>query len=191
MPTKCLAFSVHISKRVEVGLSPGITPCRFGMFATAHLANAYECYEYKRQFDQYYLNTDWSQLQHHIIVLKDQMPSIAVSSMFSLDDLDAPETPRVTLSVFPADGQVMIAFSAVPKDAPFVMAYLDRILCSDGQFQKYLLSKLILQSCDNFVIAPTYYNALTQERQDAICQFYVETIVANAEDHEDERLYLF
>jgi hypothetical protein len=161
------------------------------MFATAHLANAYECYEYKRQFDQYYLSADWSQLQHHIIVLKDQMPSIAVSSMFSLDDLDAPETPRVTLSVFPAGGQVMIAFSAVPRDAPFATPYLDRILCSDGQFQKYLLSRLILQSCDNFVMAPTYYNSLTQERKDAICQFYVETIVENAEDHEDERLYLF
>ena len=39
---------------------------------------------------------DWSQLQHHIIVLKRQPASIAVSSMFSLDHVDAPETPRVT-----------------------------------------------------------------------------------------------
>ena len=186
-----LRFQSTYQKRVEVGLSPGTEPCDYGMFATAHLVNAHECYEYKRQFDHYFLNTDWSPLQHHIIVLKDQPPSIAVSSMFSLDDVDAPETPRVTLSVFPADNQVMVAFSAVPNDAPFVTTYLDRILSSNGYFQKYLLSKLILQSCDNFVIAPTYYDALTKDRKDATCQFYVETILENAEDREDERLYLF
>ena len=40
-------------------------------------------------------------------------------------------------------------------------------------------------------MAPTYYDALTQDRKDAIRQFYVDTILENAEDHEDERLYLF
>jgi hypothetical protein len=54
-----------------------------------------------------------------------------------------------------------------------------------------LLSKLILQSCDNFVMAPKYYNALTQDRKDAICRFYVDTILENADGHEDECLYLF
>lgn len=184
-------FQSTYQKRVEVGLSPGTEPCNYGLFATAHLANAYECYEYKRRFDQYYLQTDWSQLHHHIIVLKDQPPSIAVSSMFSLDAVDAPETPRVTLSVFPAANDVVVAFSSVPNDAPFVTAYLDRILSSDSYFQKYLLSKLILQSCDNFVIAPTYYDALTQDRKDALCEFYVGTIFETAERHEDGRLYLF
>lgn len=184
-------FQSTYQKRVEVGLSPGTEPCDYGMFATAHLANAYECYEYKRQFDQYFLNADWLQLRHHIIVLKDQPPSIAVSSMFSLDDVDAPKTPRVTLSVFPAHNQVMVAFSAVHNDSPVVAKYLDRILSSDGYFQKYLLSKLILQSCDNFVMAPVYYDALAQDRKDALCQFYVDTILENAEDHDDHRLFLF
>lgn len=186
-----LRFQSTYQNRVEIGLSPCTEPCTFGMFAVAHLANAYECYQYKREFDRYYLTTDWSQLHHHIVVLKGQPPSIAVSSMFSLDDVDAPETPRVTLSVFPSGPDVTVACSALPHDAPFVRTYLDRILSSESYFQKYLLSKLILQSCDNFVMAPTYYDALTQDRKDAICEFYVDTILENAEDHEDERLYLF
>lgn len=186
-----LRFQSTYQKRVEVGLSPGFEPCDFGVFATEHLCNAFECYEYKRQFDHAYLASDWSQLQHHIIILKNQTASIAVSSMFSLDDVDAPETPRVTLSVFPAGTDVVVVFSAIPTDARFVTTYLDRILASDGYFQKYLLSKLILQSCDNFVLDPHYYESLPQERKDAMCDFYVETILANAEEHEDERLYLF
>ena len=186
-----LRFQFNYQKRVELGLSPGTEPCDFGVFATAHLANAFECYEYKRGFDLAYLSSDWSSLAHHVIVLQDQPATVAVSSMFSLDDIDAPETPRVTLNVYPSDGDVVAAFAATTGDAPHVTGYLNRIFTADGYYQKYLLSKLILQSCDNFAIAPKYYDALSQKRKDALCQFYVDTIQNNAEHHEDERLYLF
>ena len=70
--------------------------------------------------------------------------------------------------------------------------FLNRFLFSESYLQKYLLSKLVLQSCDNFVIDPQYYDAMPQEdRKDAICEYYVETIQKNAGDHEDARLYLF
>lgn len=184
-------FQSTYQKTVEVGDSPGTEPSEFGLFTMNHLVNTIECHVYKLQFDQFYLNRNWSQLQSHIIVLKDQSPSIAVSSMFTLDDVLAPERPRVTVSVFPVGPDVNVVFSAVPNDAPFVTTYLDRVLSSDGYFQKYLLSKLILQSCDNFVLAPSYYDALSQDHKDALCQFYIDTIRENANDHEDERLYLF
>ena len=161
------------------------------MFATAHLANAFECYEYKRHFDQWFLRADWQQLSHHVIILENQPATVAVSSMFSLDDVDAPETPRVTLSLYPCGNDMVVVFSAIPSDAPFVTTYLDRILNSDGPFQKYLLSKLILQSCDNFVMVPSHFDSMPQEQKDALGQFYVDTIQVNAEDHEDQRLYLF
>lgn len=186
-----LRFQSSYQKRVELGLSPGTEPCDFGIFATAHLANAFECYEYKREFDQAYLASDWSLLTHHVIVLHNQPATVAVNSMFSFDDIDAPETPRVTMNVFPSNNDVFVTFAAIPSDAPFVTSYLNRILTTDGYYQKYLLSKLILQSCDNFAIAPRYYDALSQDRKDALCQFYVDTIHENAEHHEDERLYLF
>ena len=67
----------------------------------------------------------------------------------------------------------------------------NRVLESNSYFQKYLLSKLVLQSCDNFVIAPQYYDALSQDVKNAICRFYVDTILKNAENHDDKRLYLF
>lgn len=178
-------------KRIDVGLSPGVEPCDFGMLATDHIGNAFECYEYKRRFDRWYLNSDWSQLEHHTIVLKDQPATVAVSSMFSLDEVDAPDTPRVTLSVYPHGGDVIVTFSATSADAPFVRTYLNRILNSNGHFQKYLLSKLIIQSCDNFVLVPSYYDSLPQASKDALNQFYVATLFANAEDYEDQRLYLF
>lgn len=186
-----IRFQSTYQKRTEVGLSPGTEPCNFGMFATDHLINAYESYEYKRRFDEFYLNSEWSHLHHRIIVLENQPPTIAVSSMFSLDDYDAAETPRVTLSVFPVNDCVIVAFSALTNDFPFVDRHLDRILAADGAFQKYLLSKLILQSCENFVLAPAYFDALAEDRKVALRDYFVGTIHLNADDHDDERLYLF
>jgi hypothetical protein len=186
-----IRFQAAYEKRIEVGLSPGNVPCDSGMFAISHLCNAFECYEYKRHYDDAFLAADWQALQHHVIVFKNQRPSIAVSSMFSLDDIDAPETPRVTLSVFPVGADVAVIFSGTRDDWPFVGVYLHRLLSSESYFQKYQLSKLVLQSCDNFVIAPQYFDSLSQDARDALCTFYVDTIIENAENHEDERLYLF
>ena len=161
------------------------------MLATGYLCNAYDCYEYKRDFDQYFVSRNWSPLRHRVLILRSQPPSIAVSSMFSLDDVDAPRVPRVALSVFPADGDVVVAFSAIPRDAPFVYSYLERVLQAESYLQKYLLSKLVLRNCENFAIQPEYYDALSDERKDAIGRFFTQTIVENHEDYEDERLYLF
>lgn len=186
-----IRFQSTYLKRVEVGLSPGTEPCESGMFATANLCNAFETYEYKRRFDHAYLSGDLAQLDHHVLVLDGQTPSVAVSSMFSLDDVDAPETPRVTLSIYPMDSGVAVVFSALDSDAAFVSTYLQRLLASESYLQKYLLSKLILQSCDNFVIDPRYYDSLSADRKNALVEFWTATILENDEDHEDERLYLF
>ena len=209
-----IRFQSTYRKQVEVGLSSGNEPSGPGIIATANILNAYECYQYKRHFDRYYMSCDWSQLEHYVLLFQNQQPSIAVSSMFSLDDVDASETPRVTLSVFPMDTGVAVILSAIQRDTPFVHMYLQRLLTSEPHFQKYLLSKLILESCDNFVIAPQYYDQMSQDRKRAITQFYVDTIPTdpwlakpwafgsewarirqanpkNAWDHEDERLYLF
>jgi hypothetical protein len=186
-----ILFQSTFEKRVDVGLSPGDEPCDSGMLATGHLCNAFESYEYKRQFDAAYLTRDWSQLKHYVLVLKDQSPSIAVSSMFSLDDVAAPETPRVTLSIYPAASDVAVVFSALPADAPFVEGYLSRLHSSQSHFQKYLLSKVVLQHCSNFVIDPQHFDAMPEGQVAALRKFFVGTISKNAHDHEDAQLYLF
>ena len=207
-------FQSTYQKEVEVGLSSGHEPSRLGMIATAHLLNAREFYKFKRYFDCDYLSENWSRLEHHVLLLENQSPSIAVSSLFSLDDVDAPDTPRVALSVFPIRTDVAVVLSAISRDMPFVRAFLHPLLTGEPYLQRYLLSKLVLESCDNFVIAPAYYDSMPQESKEAIAQFYVDTIPTdpwlakswavgpewartrqssskNAWNHDDRRLYLF
>ncbi len=172
-----IRFQSSYHKRIELGLAPGNVPCEFGLFATSVLCNAFETYEYKRYFDRVCLAGDWDR-PPIVPRFKDQPPSIAVSSMFSLDDLSAPETPRVALSVFPRDSDVVAAV-ATPNDAPYVDLYLDRLVSSEPNFQKYQISKLVLQSCDNFAIDPRYWESLPEDSRQAICQFFVDTIRDN------------
>jgi hypothetical protein len=186
-----IRFQASYKKRVDLELSPGNVPCDFGMFATEALCNAFESHEYKRSFDVIWLAGEWDRLEHRILEFANQRPSIAVSSMFSLDDVDAPETPRLALSVFPAGSGVAAVFSFTHDDAPYVLGYLRRLLASEPNFQKYQLSKLVLQSCDNFVVDPRYWESLPTDNREAITQFYVDTLNDNLDDHEDQRLYLF
>ena len=187
-----IRFQSMYQKRVEVGLSSENEPCSAGLSATSHIINAYDCYKYKRQLDGYYLSSQWSRMKHNVLVFQDQPPSVAVSSLFSLDDVDAPETPRVSLSVFHIDtNSVAVVFTATPRDARLVDLYLDRILSSELRLQKYLISKLILQSCENFVIDPLYYDSMPKGQQEVIHQFFNRTMHRTADDFDDERLYLF
>ena len=187
-----IRFQSMYQKQLEVGLSSENEPCSAGLLATSHIINAYETYEYKRLLDDYYLSSQWSRMKHNVLLFQDQRPSIAVSSLFSLDDVDAPETPRISLSVLPLDASsVAVVFSSTPKDARFVDLYLHRVLSSELYLQKYLISKIIFQSCENFVIDPLYYDSMTKGRQEVIHQFFNRTVNRNDDDFEDERLYLF
>lgn len=178
-------------RTVEVGLAPGYQPCSRGMAAMGMILRALDCYEYKRLFDRGYLASDWSQLSHRVLVLEDQAPSIAVSALFSLDDVRAAVLPRVALSLFPRADDVAVVFSALRRDAPFMDEYIHRIITARGHLQRYLLTKFIVQNCDNFVLCPDHYDVMSSERRDAIRRYSARTLLRNDEDHEDKELYLF
>ena len=69
--------------------------------------------------------------------------------------------------------------------------YIHRIMTAEGYLQRYLLTKLIVQNCDNFVISPDYYDGMSRERRDAIRRYFARTVLRNDEEHEDPAVYLF
>ncbi|MBL9162291.1 MAG: hypothetical protein JNL18_06145 [Planctomycetaceae bacterium] len=189
--TSALQVQANYTKQVDLGMAAPNASSQLGMFATGQLINAYESHEYKLLFDAAYLASDWSGLEHRVISLQGQGPVIAVSSMFSLDDLPAEETPRVTLTVFPRATGTEVVFSAIPRDAQAVFQHLDRLFAAQGHYQKYLLSKLILQSCDNFVLSPSHFEHMPAENRNLIAGYFAKTIQYNDEGFDDARLYLF
>lgn len=180
-------------EKVKLGLIPDDRPTPDGLRATGFLVNCYETYLYKREFDQIYLDGNFHKIRHHTLFLKHNAPTIAANSLFtSADNVQNPvETERITLNIFPAAQGTHVIFSYLGRHEPFVKAHLSDILATDGHHRLYLISKLVLRNCENFAIAPKYFETIPDESRDAMLNYFQNTFYEDLLDHEDSRFFLF
>jgi hypothetical protein len=181
------------NKRVELGIDTGDEPTEAGMVAVEHMMKSYHTYVYKSFFDEALISKKYDAVSHEIVTLRHAEPTIAVCSLLSLDGLYRNDDwIRVALNVLPLNmSESVAAFSYLPRDADLVRSGLNRILTSEGQYQKYLLSKLVLNNCENFVVSPSYYDQWSAEKTKTITNYFVETLVAGKLEVENQNLYLF
>jgi hypothetical protein len=189
------AFKIQATycKRVELGIDSGDQPTKAGLIALQHLTNCYQTYTYKSSFDEALLSSSYELVLHDVITLCHKQPTIAVSSLFSLDGLvKNDDSVRVALNVLPVSVSKSVAmFSYLPNDTDLVRSGISGILTSKGDYQKYLLSKLVLNNCENFVVSPSYYDQWSVEKTNTITDYFIQTLYSGRLDTENENLYLF
>lgn len=180
-------------KRVDLGLSPGDQPSKVGMHAVARMVISYETFLYKAKYDEVLLRKAFDSIFHDVILLEEQPPTIAASALFSIDELRVEDdVVRVALNILPQkDNRTMVVFSYLPRDACLARSSLERILKSVGHYQKYELSRTLLNICENFLIAPAYFSTWTERKKSVIRDYYVTTIRESDLSFNDEDLYLF
>lgn len=180
-------------KRVALGVDPKDAPSPAGIYATERLMVAYETFMYKCRFDQAYLASDWSAVQHDTIIMNTARPALAASAMFSLRGLAnaAGDVVRVCLTVLPLDAETTAAVvSYLPEDAGIARAHLDRLIASGGEHQKYELSRHLLNYCANFALAPDHIDTWTPEKKEIVRGYFVRTILQDDLDYEHPDLLL-
>jgi hypothetical protein len=180
-------------KRVQMGLDPKDEPSLAGMIAVEYMTKAYVTYLYKSTFDDALAKGAFADLEHDVCWFRNQRPTLAVSSLFSLGTLPgADDWLRVILNVFPiSDTETVAIFSYRAGDAPYARTRLERILVAEGDYQKYELSKLILNSCENFVLAPEYVCQWSAEKHKAVTRFFLQSLFQDDLEKESEHFYLF
>lgn len=180
-------------KRVDLGLDSGDEPGPAGMTALDHMIRAYQTHLYKTHFDEVLVTRRYDRVLHDVIQVGHERASIAVCSLFSLDNLfQGDDWVRVAINVLPnSEKESTVVFSYLPNDAPLVRPALNTILSSGGDYQKYLLSKLILNNCENFVVNPAHYDSWSPEKKAAITEFFVKTLFDGDLEVENKHLYLF
>jgi hypothetical protein len=166
------------TRRVEMGLDSGNEPSPAGMLAVDHMIRAHRTFLYKDHFDAALGSKQYDAVLHDVIAINQEEPTIAVSSLFSVDGVSRDDDwVRVALNVFPLDRNESIAvFSYLPDDATQVRSSLNTFLGVDGHYQKYLLSKLILNNCENFVVSPIYYEKWSEAKRKAVTDYFVQTL---------------
>jgi hypothetical protein len=179
--------------RVEQGIDSGDELSPVGMKATDHLINAFETYQYRSSyFDRSLISERYTDINHDIIVLQ-QHPTIAVSSLFSFGSLRRDnELVRCVLNVVPTSADTtIVVFSYVNDDTHLVRQALDRILSSSGDFQKYEISKLIINRIENFLLSPAYFGSWNQVKMNRILSAFIATVMGDKETQDDPDLMLF
>jgi hypothetical protein len=192
----CLEAAVKLQltyqEQCDLDLVDRNVPSRGGLYAVERMTTAYETFLYKEQIDEAFLRGDLCVLSHDVIHLGQTGPCLAVSSLFSLDELEgANDTVRVVLNVIAVPGGGTYAvLSYVGHDREVARVWLAPVLTASGRKQRYLLSRLILERSENMVISPQLYARLSEDRRDVVRRFFAATILKNDNDFHDERLNL-
>jgi len=180
-------------KQCALGLTDPNIPSRGGMFAVQRLAIAYETWLYKRDIDQAFVRGDLNVITHNVLELAQTGPCIAVSSLFSLDDVPVrDDVARVALTVLPTvDGHTYAMLGYTKRDAPAARRRLRSVLKAPAKALAYRLSRLVLDSTENIVINPPHFARFSNEKRETILHFFRSTVLTSAPEFDDPDLNLF
>ncbi|MHB1677813.1 MAG: hypothetical protein ACYCSS_09790 [Sulfuriferula sp.] len=166
------------------------------MLATMAISESYSFYRYKFAFDQIYANGTYKDVLHRIELVENIAPSIAVSTTYSYIDnmktLEHRTAPKcVSLNIFPSNSGVYVIFSYLKGHEKYVIPYLDRIFEATSQYKLYLISKLVLMYCENFVMSPKFFRNIPESAKSAMEEYFMANIFGDKRDCENPALYLF
>jgi hypothetical protein len=86
---------------------------------------------------------------------------------------------------------MMIVFSFFANDAQYIRPFLDPSRSASGDRLLKMVSVRILNSCENFVIAPRFWNGLDDRKKSAIRDFYDSSSWTDGRDLETQDSMLF
>jgi hypothetical protein len=179
--------------RIKLGFDNGNEPEPVGMLALEYMVKSYSTYQYKCSFDQALIAQRYGEVLHDVVHVSHERANVAVCSLFSIDhQTKNGDYVRIALNVLPENNeQSVVVFGYLPEDGELVRPFLRPILTSEKHYQKYLLSKLILNNCENFVVSPASYDDWPQEKRNAIRDYFVSTLLHGNLEAENEHFYLF
>ena len=187
-----IKIQLGFQEQVEMGLVRGDVPTRDGLRAVEHLANAYDSYLYKREYDTAYSERDFGRIEHVRRFEQGWLPTLAVSALFSLDSIRVgDDVARVGLNVYPSEDGVTVVFSFLRNHAQHIRRFLAPFQAASGDRLLEMVSVRVLNSCENFVIAPRFWSGLDNSKKTAISDFYASTLLTDSDDFHNQRLMLF
>ena len=142
-----------------------------------HKASLDNLRKYKKVIDEMYINKNWDGLFTKIIQVRSK-PTIAVSSLFSLDDIEPLDLGQATVSVLPHNTDTTICiFSTIIDQKSVLLKYLDRnIYAKKGKQFLHRLSCMLMRDNENFVLSPKFWDKLPQYEQELIVNFVSKTL---------------
>lgn len=171
---------------VEEGLFPD-QPCAPGMLAVEHMVLAYATHMHKVRYDGIYRDKSYDKLIHFIFDLEVR-PTMAACALLSTgrfcDRTDS--LSYATLNVMPYSETTLAVFSCLREHEADLRKTFLKFLRS-GSLRE-CVSYLVLKRCENFVIRPSAFDALTEEQKEECHRFFSRNIGPMSYEPKDRRL---
>jgi len=180
-------------KQCELGLVDANEITRGGMIAVQRGMVAYQLWLYKQEIDRAFVRGDLDIIVHDVLCLGQTGPCIAVSALFSLDDVPVrDDVARVALTVLPApEGQTHAIFAYTKRDASPARRRLRSVLRAPSSALCYRVSRLVLDTTENIVISPLHFARFSPDKRKTILDFFCSTVLASAPEFNHPDLNLF
>ena len=190
-----IKIQLGFQKKVELGFARNdvpTVPTQDGLVATEYLMNACDSYLYKGEYDAAYSARDFGRIEHVLFFEPGRLPTLAVSALFSLDSISVgDDVARVALNVYPSGDGAMAIFSFLRSHERSIRPFLDTFQATSGERLLAMISVRVLNSCENFVIAPHFWNGLDGSARKVIHDFYVSSLLRDASDLANRHFTLF
>jgi len=128
-------------------------------------------------------------LIHRIVELKDQSPTLAAASLFSVEIDAKGDIIGPALTVAPVDTEKTVAIISFPrKQEAKVEEHLSALLnATEPAEKKRELSRLIIERVENFVLSPPFHDSMPEEKEKRVIDAYEG--LAKLEDGTDFSLF--
>lgn len=177
--------------KVNAGVISGDVPTMEGLLPVIQMQKALIFYEYKKKYDELFLNKEYDKLYYKYIIL-DEKANFAVSSIFTPMEMATEGAfEYIGINIFPYNQKTYIIFSGLKENEIVIKNYIRDIMTASGVYQKYLISKAVLRNCENVVIAPVYLNTWTDKKKETILQYVKDTCFSDKVEYENQDIYLF
>jgi hypothetical protein len=179
--------------RIAEGLDSPVLPSKAGLYATHRIMTAFDTYQYKIDLDQAYMARDFGSLVHHVVEIDVARPTVAVSSLYSVDDVPVgDETLRLHFTVLPVSmSRTLAVFSYPARFGRAARRHLRPMLRSDSRKRLHDLSRMTIENCGNLVVAPDFVASWSAEKREAIVAHFTHTAMHPPGTHDSPHFELF
>ena len=164
-----------------------------GTLAVMKMLAAWQMWKYKVPFDAAYFSQDFNAVEHDVIDLAVEKPTVALSAVFSMDEASKKAWWRrwklrrrkvgadwvgINLTVLPLSQTRTVAIlSYLAEDAEHARREMESLFSGNLAQRKQELSRRMLAHCQNFVLSPEFVSSWSNKKRNDILDLFRRTIV--------------
>lgn len=129
-------------------------------------------------------------VEHRMITLEGQKPTLAVSSFFGVGSNKDGDTIGVMVTVIPEAEKTTAVLSYATAQMEAIKKALPELF-NDQADQKKALSRTILQRVENFTLAPRFYEGWSDSKKKKVVEYFSESQTTDKAPPNDSEFSLF